>query len=84
MNPSEGLHKGVFSRRQNKYKEASLVTKGLVIQGVSGALWIFKAGYSTSHPLGLCQAVGVCLYVHMYMYVFKHTLIEGYNCVFSP
>lgn len=67
MNPSEGLHKGVFSRRQNKYKEASLVTKGLVIQGVSGALWIFKAGYSTSHPVGLsgCRGVSICTHVYV-------------------
>lgn len=34
VNPFEGLYKGISSRRQNKYKESSWVTWGLVMQRV--------------------------------------------------
>jgi len=37
--------------------------------------WVSNAGYGASHPVGLCQVVGVCLYAHMYMYVLKHKVM---------
>lgn len=37
--------------------------------------WILNAGYGTSHPVGLRQAVGLCLHAHMEMFVLRHKLM---------
>lgn len=66
MNPSEGLHKGVFSRRQNKYKEASYLRPGRSRSEWSSLDFQGRLQHFTpSGSVSGCRGVSVCTHVYV-------------------